>query len=720
MARWVPHWLNSPCGSDGVRRHEASKTLYPLPLDERCVTGLREMFHYNACSNLRTRKLWQLCTDAWNGLLILGLNGASGHKTELFGAPNRFQKKVLQGLSVDCLRFVFKSFCKVAEGVPRGPDVPWSVRLPSMSVSYSGEVVDKARWLTFAQVLPGLPPPGLGGSLSACDFCDPWVRRHLERPDLSRIPDHLVPLPLPRAVVRATQKEWDTIAKELVSRGIATVIPEQDVATVNGEKVLNGAFGVVKPNRWIDGQPVLRLIMDFRAANVLHKSLPGAVEGLVGPSKWQALCLDHNETLFTSGDDLVSCFYLFSIPYEWTKYFAFRKTIKRKVLGGPGNPDDDLYLASRVILMGWSAAVTVVQHLHRRMALSPRGLEPSRELHRERPLPEKELGVDNAYWNLYIDDFTLLETLVGDHSVETESLSSSCSDSQRSIRSIYESLNVPYSKDKGEVRVTSSDKLGAHINGDEGTIGIGQLRAIELLSLGLHLVGSQRVPTKWVQIFMGKFVHVMQFRRPLFCLVEKLWARITKFSAGPLRKAEVEEVLLLLALLPLCYSDLRAGISGQVTASDASESGGGLTRSVGLSGPGRASLGWRPSSLRGIPMDTGDRQEIVAIEWFAGIGGLTRSLERLGVAATGTAVCDNNEHCLKVLREYIPGCEQWKDITSVDEEMATSFWTATQMHRVAYRAEAALARGCQNSVPSVSTSKMSEVGSFMSWFEFLV
>lgn len=63
----------------------------------------------------------------------------------------------------------------------------------------------------------------------------------------------------------------------------------------------------------------------------------------------------------------MSCFYLFSIPYEWTKYFAFRKTIKRKVLGGPGDPEEDLYLASRVIPMGWSAAVTVVQHLHREL-----------------------------------------------------------------------------------------------------------------------------------------------------------------------------------------------------------------------------------------------------------------------------------------------------------------------------------------------------------------
>ena len=304
---------------------------------------------------------------------------------------------------------------------------------------------------------------------------------------------------------------------------------------------------------------------------------------------------------------------------------------------------------SRVIPMGWSAAVTVVQHLHRRMALSPGGLDPSRELHRERPMPEKKLQEDNAFWNLYIDDFTLLETIAAGEQPAKSSNDSVCSDSQQSIRSIYEGLGVPFSKDKGEVRVSATDKLGAHLNGDEGTLGLGQARAVELLSLGLHLCGSHSVPTKWVQIFMGKFVHVMQFRRPLFCLVERLWSRVTNFTAGPLRKGEVEELLLLLCMMPLCYTDLRAKISGQVTASDASESGGGLTRSVGLAGPGLASFGWNQSITRGIPLKTGGHQEIVVIEWFAGIGGLSRSLERLHIHATVSTASECSESsCLGV------------------------------------------------------------------------
>lgn len=76
---------------------------------------------------------------------------------------------------------------------------------------------------------------------------------------------------------------------------------------------------------------------------------------------------------------------------------------------------------------------------------------------------------------------------------------------------------------------------------------------------------------------------------------------------------------------------------------------------------------------RGIPLSTGGSQEVVTIEWLAGIGGLSRSLERLGIVAIGTAVCDNNDHCLKVLREFLPGCEQWKDITLVYGEMVGKF-----------------------------------------------
>ena len=46
-------------------------------------------------------------------------------------------------------------------------------------------------------------------------------------------------------------------------------------------------------------------------------------------------------------------------------------------------------LASQVLPMGWAAAVTIMQHMHRNMALEQRVLPLEREIHREKPLPGK-------------------------------------------------------------------------------------------------------------------------------------------------------------------------------------------------------------------------------------------------------------------------------------------------------------------------------------------
>lgn len=96
--------------------------------------------------------------------------------------------------------------------------------------------------------------------------------------------------------------------------------------------------------------------------------------------------------LISSGDDLVACFYLFKIPFSWSRYFAFRKRIKRGVLGLEGDPEELVYLASQVLPMGWAAAVTVVQHIHRQLALQEEVLPAEREIHRQAPSRENSLG----------------------------------------------------------------------------------------------------------------------------------------------------------------------------------------------------------------------------------------------------------------------------------------------------------------------------------------
>ena len=499
---------------------------YPLPLPVQALEALGG-FLFQSMQSQRRKSLWRQCELARWGLVILSLNSSGGFTTAVGHARGPLQKEVLTALWNDVACFVAGD--GLSNEVVRGPDVSWSVRIADLSLSYTGEICEKARWLTWPQVEPGLPPQGKGACLFAPDFCDEWVGKHLMNAELSRLDDSEVVDPLPFAVVRATQAEWDTIGQALLKRGVATVIEEKDIACCRGEKILNGAFGVVKPGKWVGdpkaNTPVLRLIMDFRCANAVHRMLPGAVDSLVGPAKWQGLSLGPSEVLISSGDDLVACFYLFKIPFSWSRYFAFRKPIRRGVLGLEGDPNELIYLASQVLPMGWAAA---------------------REIHRQRPLPEKTVWEDCMFW---IDDLTLLEVV---ESLEVDSAGKVVKSMwQEQMEETYKSLGVPYSQEKASSRELICEKLGALLDGDSGRLGVTTKRSLDFISLGLFLLGADKVPTKWVQILLGKYVHLLQFRRPLFSQVNHLWKRVGSFHRGSaFIAAEVEEVFRMMFLLP--------------------------------------------------------------------------------------------------------------------------------------------------------------------------
>lgn len=638
--------LVSPAGRSGEVRGSRGDP-FPLPLPLECAEALRKFSGLEPLedpsqtglvepdglqSNKATKPKKQRMKKAslqsalslvWWGLMIFGLNSSRRFTTRIGVTRGPLQKEVLERLRVDAC--VFTEGDGLSKEVLRWPVLPWSQRISDLSVSYVGEVIEKARWLSWKQVEPGLPPVGLGGSLDAVEFCSGHVKDHLLDAELSRWPDELVPQQLPHAVVRATQREWDAIAAQLVQRGVARVIEEDQIARHKGELILNGAFGVIKPNKFVEGEngpvPVLRLIMDFRMANAVHRMLPGDVESLVGPAKWQGISLGKDEVLVTSGDDLVACFYLFKLPFTWSRYFTFRKKVRRSVLGLEGPPDSEVYIASQVMPMGWAAAVTIMQHIHRSMALRQMTLPVDREIHRQKPLPESVTKCNSAFWNLYLDDLTVMEVLE-EAAVKTES--GKKSDLQERMEARYRELGVPFSGEEASTREEVCEKLGALINGRKGRLGVTDKRIFELFSLVLYLCGLEKVNTKWLQVLLGKFVHVVQFRRPLFTLVRHSWKRLQHFSpGGGLSEQEVDEWFRILLLLPLAYTDLKAKSSGMVTCSDASETGGGICRSTAITVLGKVGLSPLPASLvTAVP-------KLLVVEWFAGIGGLS------GYLATG-------------------------------------------------------------------------------------
>ena len=96
--------------------------------------------------------------------------------------------------------------------------------------------------LTRAQIERGLPPQGIAASLDAAALATGSVRECLLRPErVLRPAGHRLPAPH-RSKVWATPEEWEAIAEVPFERGIIGPIEDSEVASFDGEIILNGAL----------------------------------------------------------------------------------------------------------------------------------------------------------------------------------------------------------------------------------------------------------------------------------------------------------------------------------------------------------------------------------------------------------------------------------------------------------------------------------------------
>ena len=277
----------------------------------------------------------------------------------------------------------------------------------------------------------------------------------------------------------------ERIGGELFRRGL--VRPVQ-CAKLDGKKILNGAFGVVKPNKCTPcGKEVLRLIMDFRACNAVTRIIEGDVRTLAAAPALQHVVMPSGSVLRLSAEDLVAAFYLFSLPEEWSQLMCFEKKVSWKALGRdqPGYT----WIGACVLPMGWSSAVGVMRHAHRRLALrSPfqggAGLLPEMEIRKGMVFPALEVE-GSAVWSLYLDDTNILELI--DRKV-AESLEGKPSEEQTRLRAAYTHWGIPYSAEKAAIRAKESEKLGAIIDGERGLLRASTKRGIDSIAMGAWMI----------------------------------------------------------------------------------------------------------------------------------------------------------------------------------------------------------------------------------------
>ena len=376
----------------------------------------------------------------------------------------------------------------------------------------------------------------------------------------------------------ASEDEWNKIAGALYQRGL--IRPIDSVAKVDDQRILNGAFGVPKPGKQLDdGRDVLRLIMDFRAVNSIMKIIEGDVRTLTGAPALQHIVLPAGHLLRISADDLVAAFYLFALPKSWSQLMAFQLPVKWRSLGF--DKDGTTMVGACVLPMGWSSAVGLMQHAHRRIALRAfpgggAGLLPGLEIRKDAVFPPLDCD-GGAAWSLYLDDMTVIELL---EEKTAKSLEGLPPEEQKRLRDAYSHWGIPVSKDKALERVQKAEKLGAVIDGEKGLLRCSTKRSVDSLSLTAAIMRYEFPPKKAVQVLAGREVHSLQFRRPMFSILSDVWKEIGKDRPVCRMGSQViGELLLLNCLQAMKFTDLKATLSEVVTASDACESGGGTVYS---------------------------------------------------------------------------------------------------------------------------------------------
>jgi len=234
--------------------------------------------------------------------------------------------------------------------------------------------------------------------------------------------------------------------------------------------------------------------------------------------------------------------------------------------------------------MGWLNAVSLFQHLQRRLSMGkwPVGAElpHTAEWRRDRPLPVRSNSEAQEWFQNYLDDFDA--PLICSQS-EGDKLSGKLSPMLLKKREANERFGIQISEKKSVAGLTQLERMGAYIDGDVGRVGLTSRKLFELCHFGIWLLSDLTLDCKGLAIFLGRLIRAFEFRRPLMGLLNDVWQYSNWEGRMVLRIPSITEMLISLCMCPLAYSDLRAQIDPRVTCSDASMSGGGMCISIGLS-----------------------------------------------------------------------------------------------------------------------------------------
>eukprot|EP00438_Fugacium_kawagutii_P029614 Skav202657 [mRNA] locus=scaffold1791:57070:68236:+ [translate_table: standard] len=574
------------------------------------------------------RLIFEGCKQIWRLLVVSVLNGQydSWSLSSLMKLPKMSSPQLasLKHLDEWIARFCVSPIAQV-----KLPDFEALVK--SKDIDYSGEEVTHALPLRLEELLPGLPAPGVAGTLDAWEMSSNQVRAWLEDPRKTLKPSDAWPQKIPSARINCSRDERYRVCEQLLKLGILAPIELSEVFSVDGKPVLNGVFSVLKKGAAMPGEArATRLIMNMVPANSYQRLMTGDLPTLSSSSAWCNIPLRHDQVLLWSGDDQKGAFYAWKLPRVWRAFMTFKWPVPGTMVG-----------SAAVIPMGWINAVSLFQHLHRQVGMSkpPQGAghAAALEWRRDMPMPFDSGGQVKSFVQFYLDDFDTPEMIPRE---TWEAMRNTMSPEHLAQRRAYRQCGVGISEDKAHVREPVVQRMGAEIDGIQGTVAAPLEKRLEVAFFALWFL-SRPMPHSKV----------------------------------------VAELLRAIALLPLAGTDMRAKVNGCVTSSDASESGGGLCCSGALTAEGEHVLQQLHSEevrrsrllpfqpLGSMHQVQGEGPRVFVISLFDGVAALMCAPVRLPVKVVAFASSEIDKECGRLVRKRWPGVIELGNIENINQDM---------------------------------------------------
>ena len=275
-----------------------------------------------------------------------------------------------------------------------------------------------------------------------------------------------------------------------------------------------------------------------------------------------------DEVLWVESEDLASCFNLFSVPDSWLQFFAYERPVARRDVGLPG--EGITYVAIRSIPMGWHSAVDLVQAAVCDLVYDLAGVPAESEVRKDKPFPS---GPD---WSLvYLDSLDIVRT-------RPQSWQYHESEHHARLIQVCKDFGLSLNAGKQLAAMLSAPIQGGQLLGGSGWLAHHLSKSYGLLALSCGLLGGAVWTEEWLRHWVGGACFASIFRRPMFVVWQEVFTDIQQLSTGPrpLSDASVDEVIVFSALLPMCFTNLRARLSRTISCSDGSPYGGGAAEAT--------------------------------------------------------------------------------------------------------------------------------------------